>query len=576
MPKEEGELEKKTTSTTMLTLLLISMYSLALNIHSVAAETITVPGDYPTIQSAINAANSSDTILVAAGTYLENVIVNKTVTLIGENSNTTIIDGSGNGTVVLVTANNVSLSRFTVKNSSGAWPYSGIYIGARNANISDNIITNNWYGIWLWGNSSSSFLSNNNVTNNQYGVKLDHISNNVLLGNRIASNQYNLVVWGSTLSHFIHNIDNSNRVDNKPVYYWVNQHNAEIPSDAGYVSLVNSTEITVKDLNLTSNGVGIQLAYTQNSSIANINLTNSVYGFDVFYSSNNVLSNNTVKNNRYGIALSNSSDNFLLGNNVTNNQYGIRLLYSSNNTIYRNTFVNTNQSSVAASENIWDNGYPSGGNYWSDYTGVDLKNGPNQDQPGSDGIGDTPYIMDIDNIDRYPLMDTMEVHDVAITNTTISKTVVGQGYELYINVHVANKGNRIETFNITVYVNSTLIGTQTFNNMTVGELSTITFTWNTTGFAKANYTISAYAWPVLYETNTADNNSTYGGVKVAVPGDINSDGKISITDIVTIASAYGSRLGELLFKPNADIDSDQDIDIYDITIAASRYGYEEP
>jgi hypothetical protein len=57
------------------------------------------------------------------------------------------------------------------------------------------------------------------------------------------------------------------------------------------------------------------------------------------------------------------------------------------------------------SVNAWDDGYPSGGNYWSDYTGVDLRKGPYQNETGSDGIGDTPYSIDSDNADRYPLMN---------------------------------------------------------------------------------------------------------------------------------------------------------------------------
>ena len=227
-----------------------------------------------------------------------------------------------------------------------------------------------------------------------------------------------------------------------------------------------------------------------------------MYGLDLFQSYDNVLSNNTATNNRYGIAMFYSSGNLLSNNNVTNNQYGIQLLYSSNNTIYHNVLDNTNQTIVGASTNTWDNGYPSGGNHWSDYTEVDLYWGAYQNLTGIDGIGDTPYIIDLNNTDRYPLMNATEVHDVAIKNITTSKTVVGQGYNLYINVQVTNKGNRIETFNVTVYVNTTFLATQTVNNLTIAEPSTITFTWNTTGFAKSNYTISAYASPVPCETNT--------------------------------------------------------------------------
>jgi hypothetical protein len=66
---------------------------------------------------------------------------------------------------------------------------------------------------------------------------------------------------------------------------------------------------------------------------------------------------------------------------------------------------NTVQLATYYATNTWDNGYPSGGNYWSDYTGSDAKSGPNQDQSGSDGIGDTPRVIDFYNKDNYPLME---------------------------------------------------------------------------------------------------------------------------------------------------------------------------
>ena len=380
---------------------------------------ITVPYDYPTIQEAINAANPGDAIMVATGTYLENIVVNKTVTLIGEDSNNTIIDGGGFGTVILVIANNVSISKFTIKNSGSTLPDNGILINqASYCNVSNNILTSNYFGIWL------------------------------------------------------------------------------------------------KD------------------------------------SSNNVLSNN----------------------NVTDNNYGIGLEDSSNNTIYHNKFVNTLQISNTQSINIWDNGYPSGGNYWSDYTGVDLKSGLNQDQLGSDGIGDTPYTIDANNTDRYPLMNANAFHDVAITNLTTSKTIVGQGYNLCIQIEAENKGSFLEIVSVTVYINTTSI-TQTIN-LPIGATVNLTFAWNTTGFAKGNYTLSAYIWPVLDETDTHDNSLAYSDViKVTVPGDTNGDGNINIYDVVRLTSTYGIKRGEPDFNPNCDIDGNDKIDIYDVVIAASRYGY---
>jgi parallel beta-helix repeat protein len=95
-----------------------------------------------------------------------------------------------------------------------------------------------------------------------------------------------------------------------------------------------------------------------------------------------------------------------LENFVSNNGYGL-LLFSSNDTrVEHNSFIsNTQQLLLSDSFNTaWDNGYPSGGNYWSDYSDTDLYSGPYQNITGSDGIGDTPYVIDENNQDGYPLM----------------------------------------------------------------------------------------------------------------------------------------------------------------------------
>jgi parallel beta-helix repeat protein len=600
----------------LLTLLFISMFSLAFKIQLARASTITVPTDCPTIQGAIYMAYSGDTIRVLAGTYAERLVVNNRVNLIGENKTTTIIDGSGLGTVVLITAGSVSISGFTIRNSAPGWPNSGILIDkASGSNISNNIIENNdhgilanytqnsfianndlidnWaavelfssssstiknnnaanneFGIWVF-QSNNNALSNNNATNNGYGLWLYDSSNNTLRNNSMTLNQYNFGVWGSDITHYTNAIDTSNLVDDKPVYYWTNHHEAEVPSDAGYIALVNSTQITVKNTTLKNNGQGTLLAYTQNSSIINNELVNNRAGIEMFSSSNNTITNNNATGNMYGIIQTDSSSNLLLSNTGAYNQYGIKLSNSYDNVIQSNAFVNnTLQVINSESTSTWDNGYPSGGNYWSDYTGTDLKSGPNQDQPGSDGIGDTAYVIDANNTDRYPPMNPVAVHNVAV-NLTTPRTILGQGYNLNIKAQTTNKGNRLETVNITVFANTTLMATQTIN-LTIGT-TTLSLPWNATGFTEGNYTISAYASPVPGETETGDNSFTYGAViTVTIPGDTDGNRQVDIYDIVRLAWAYGAKRGEPRFNPNCDIDSNDEINIYDVVIATSRYGY---
>jgi parallel beta-helix repeat protein len=382
------------------------------------AKIFRVPEIYSTIQAAVDATISGigDTVKVAPGTYYEHLTIKKSVTILGENRGTTIIDGNGTGTVVYILTRTITLSRvyavgginfsrFTIRNGE-----EGIFVHKCGSDISENIISNNGYGIYL---SACSVCT---------------LRDNDMIGNRL-----NFHVHGHHLSHFMHDIDTSNMVDGKSVYYWVNKHDGEVPADAGYVAAVNSTNIFVRNLNLAKNGQGVLFAYTTNSTIANLNASNNEdgiflhesrgniisanvisendFGISLYtHSDNNIVSNNKISNNWLGIWLPESSNNTIRGNTVSDNHEGILLEYaSSNNMIYHNNFINNADQVYAtrACANTWDDGYPSGGNYWSDQDHspcADHYSGPYRNETGSDGIVDTPYTIDADNRDRYPLM----------------------------------------------------------------------------------------------------------------------------------------------------------------------------
>jgi hypothetical protein len=158
------------------------------------------------------------------------------------------------------------------------------------------------------------------------------------------------------------------------------------------------------------------------------------------------------------------------------------------------------------------------------------------------------------------------IHDVAVT-ATLSKAVVGQGYGINVTVTAEDMGSYPETFNVTVYANTTVLASQ---NVTLASIASanLTCTWNTTGFAIGNYTISAYARPVPNETNTANNNFTAGTVTVSIPGDIDGDFKVGPPDLVLLANAYGSKPGDAKWNPNADINNDGKVDLLDLAILA--------
>jgi len=135
------------------------------------------------------------------------------------------------------------------------------------------------------------------------------------------------------------------------------------------------------------------------------------------------------------------------------------------------------------------------------------------------------------NLDSAFTILIVIAHDISIPDVTPSKTIVGQGFSLNINVTLANQGNYTETFNVTAYANTTMIETKqvtlTSGTYFVPFTVTLTFTWKTTGFAKGNYIISAYALPVPGETDKADNNCTDGWVMVTWQGDLTDENHLT-------------------------------------------------
>lgn len=270
-----------------------------------------------------------------------------------------------------------------------------------------------------------------------------------------------------------------------------------------------------------------------------------------------------------------STDNLVEGNHISlSKEYGVWVEGSSNGNIFcRNSFSNRRQVYSNQCINTWDDGYPSGGNYWSNYRGGDTRSGPNQDQPGNDSIGDTPYIIDTNNQDRYPLMDPFEprTHDIRITDTVASKTIVGRGYTVTIEITVENQGDFMEEFNVTVRINKSTLTTRSVM-LIMRSLTSISFMWNTTDFERGSYILDAYASPVPGETDTEDNTSAENPVIVTIAGDNDGDRDVDIFDIVSAAAAYGSEQPDSRYDQNSDIDDDGDIDIFDMVIAAGNYG----
>ncbi len=377
----------------------------------------------------------------------------------------------------------------------------GIYLWYSNNNIiSGNIANNNGSGIHLAYSNNNTISRNIANNNDHYGIYLYNSNKNTLKGNLMI--ECGVYIQGSLVETSSQNIDTTNLVNGKPLYYCINEtflKSNNFPN-AGQLILVNCNDSLIVDLDISSGSLGILLSYGKNNTISNNtcsnnnfggiklynsnkntisgNTVNNNYEYGIcldHYSNNNTISGNTANNNYYGIEISNSDINTISGNTGNNNSGGIRLYYSNNNTISENTANNnsngiyltySNNNTISRnianinlahsnnntiyfnnlvnntknvysvdSTNKWNSpekiAYTYSnkdytnylGNYWDNYTGTDTDN---------DGIGDTPYIIEGDEKDNFPLMEPFEnylkpsadttapaaINDLSISNPT--------------------------------------------------------------------------------------------------------------------------------------------------------------
>jgi parallel beta-helix repeat protein len=237
----------------------------------------------------------------------------------------------------LVNQNNVVLDASTNAGFVGV-------VNSVNVTVKDLTLTNNGQGV-LFASATNSNIENVKASNNEGGIYLVCSRSNILRKNSMSNNKYNFHVSGGYLDYYIHDIDTSNKINGKPMYYLVDQNNVVINAskNAGYVGVVNSTNITIKDLTLTNNYQGVFFAYTTNLNIENINASNNERGISLFYSSNSILTNNTCSNNDYGgIHLFYTSNNTIENNTCNSNYDGISLWYSCNNSLLKNNNCSNN------------------------------------------------------------------------------------------------------------------------------------------------------------------------------------------------------------------------------------------
>ncbi len=350
----------------------------------------------------------------------------------------------------------------------------------QNGTLENNTSTSNFrHGLMIM-NSGNNTISNNTLeSNNHHGILLRDSDYNTFHNNTMLDG--GLFMSGRPLSYWnTHTIDKSNKVNGKPVYYWKNQTNGTVPSGAGKVILANCTGVTVEDQNVSGGSIGINIAFSHNNTIKkNIAYSADRYGIYIYRSKNNTIKKNTVEKDFTGIIVDKSDNNKFIQNTVSYNYAdGIFFHASQRNIIDNNTFSSNDQSGIyihSANDNTitnntisfnddydiflykgcqdntfyhnniidnwalasddgnnkWNASYPVGGNYWSGYGGEDNYSGPNQSQPGSDGIGDKNKSIP-GGVDEYPLMNPAGSPYVSSTEPAENSVDVSTGKNVTI------------------------------------------------------------------------------------------------------------------------------------------------
>ncbi|GEM_PF-493301 len=455
------------------------------------------------IQAAIDEASPGDEIIVPSGTYRENVVVNKPLTLKKvvdwlpcisplpsglDNGSSVVVDAGGVGSAITITADGCTVDGLIARNSS-IWPNAGIKVASNNNIVNNNTATNNGqHGLLIYNSNSNTISGNTAIENGGNGIHLESSEGNTISGNTADNNGQN----GIKLIRSANNneISGNNVAHNRQrgiLLYSSNDN--EISSNivesnnwTGIYLIINCCRNTISDNIATGNGyAGIYIETSSDNTISgNTAIVNSNSGVELRYSNGNNISRNAAQGNTYfGVYLSESNGNTISDNTVTenglaginlvasstnntiysnnatdNNNYGIRLGSSAGNTIYLNTFNNANNA-WSDSVNAWhspneleyrgNSTYV--GNQWSDYTGWDCD---------GDGIGDVLYEIPggAEEQDEYPLTDRTGTRTLTVCASGCNYTSIQAA------IDAACPGDTIEvqsgTYNENVAVNKTL------------------------------------------------------------------------------------------------------------------------
>ena len=312
------------------------------------------PNNYTKIQDAIYDSTDGDTVFVYddGSPYYENIEVDKSINLIGENRDTTIIDGSGFGDVVFILSDWINMSGFTIRNSGDELYDAGINISSNSNIIIGNIFSENEWGIILY-ECDSNIITSNIIISNYWGIKILKSYINTIIFNHIILNDYS----GIDIDYSNNNIISKNNIS-------LNEHYG--------ICLVcsNSNNITSNIINnngywgdMVWSGGGIDIDTSNENILSDNNISkNCLFGMFISNSSRNNINDNTISSSEiWGIQIEFFSDNnIIVSNSISKTYLCLQLVDSNNNIISKNNFLKKgNRVSFSNCTNTWKE------NYWN-------------------------------------------------------------------------------------------------------------------------------------------------------------------------------------------------------------------